>query len=144
MTTPQPRPFNPVGCTDDSFSPSKLKELKEQWDYDKTKLRMYVLVRRDVLTLVQCGVQAGHAASEYVHFHRNDKTKQWAEADKTLIFLSATGDEIEKMKRQFDRKNKTYQSFHEPDLNDLQTAVAFEPVQFTQGKELFGQFALLK
>ena len=130
------------------YSPQKIAEEKEAFDAwteeHKDDLRMYVLVRRDVLPLAHCGVQASHAVAEYVHYHQNDRTAKWVEKDKTLIMLEATADDIERKRLEFTDAKRYYQPFHEPDMSNCLTAMAFEPMTAEQGKKIFGKFLLLK
>lgn len=123
---------------------TKRQPLSEEDLMERAKaLRMYVLVRRDVLPLVHCGVQAGHAVAEFVHYHQNDNTKKWVEEDKTLICLEATDGQIEKMKKYFADRSMNYQPFHEPDMSNLQTAVAFQPISTEDGAIIFKDFKLV-
>lgn len=106
-------------------------------------LRMYVLVRRDVLPLVHCGVQATHAVAEYVHYHDNDITRQWVEKDKTLIVLEGTEKEIEELRQEFLFKDLNYQPFYEPDMDNTLTAMAFQPISKEDGDIMFKHFKLV-
>lgn len=108
-------------------------------------MKMYILVNRSKLTIVQSGVQASHASSEYVYFnHSLPSTKEWAENHKTMILLEATEEDIVKMADYFTRHGKKAYIFKEPDLDNLTTACAFEPIQSSDGKVLFGKFKLLR
>lgn len=117
--------------------PLPLEEVDKQY-------RMYVLVRRDILPLVHCGVQAAHAVAEFVHYHQNDNTKLWVTFEKTLIILEATEDQIKEKMEWFANRHMNYQPFWEPDMNNAMTAVAFQPIQYGLGKEIFNGFKLLK
>jgi len=121
------------------YAPPSEEELQQGAE----ALRMYVLVRRDVLPLVHCGVQAAHAVAEFVNYHQNENTKKWVEVDKTLICLEATESQIEKMKNKFARGGMNFQPFHEPDMSDIQTAVAFQPISTVEGGIIFKDFKLL-
>ena len=105
------------------------------------RLKMYVLVRKDILSDVQCGVQAGHAIAEYMkdHLETDHRLKKWVEEHKTLIFLSATAEQIEKKKVAF----PSWSGFKEPDIGNIETAVAFSPVSHERGAELFGDLRLV-
>lgn len=107
-------------------------------------LKMFVLVRRDILPLPHCVCQGIHASVEYVHYYNNDVTKKWVEEDKTIIVLSATEEQIENKKRLFSKLGLTHRSFHEPDMSDVLTATAFQPVSSDDGKLYFGELSLLK
>lgn len=126
------------------------------------ELRMYVLINRDVLSLVQAGVQGAHSIAEYSHVHAGcEKYKKWAGKDKTLIFLQATRADLEKMVIGLQTVGKKYAKFIEPDMYDLYnveakalsdaslrdgtfTALAVEPMSAVEGRMYFGSFELLK
>ena len=110
----------------------------------KKQLKMYVMVRRDILPLVHCGVQVGHAIAEFVEYHQNVNTRQWVREDKTLIVLEATEEQIKKQMDLFADRNMNYQPFWEPDMSHAMTAVAFQPISNELGSELFKGFKLLK
>jgi hypothetical protein len=105
--------------------------------------RMYVLVRRDILPLVHAGVQAAHAAADFVFYHQNENTKVWATCEKTMIVLEATEEQINEKMKMFASKNMNYQPFWEPDMSNVLTAVAFQPIQAISGREFFGDLKLL-
>jgi hypothetical protein len=107
-------------------------------------IRMYVLVNSQLPTL-HAGIQAGHALAEVVHYHQGlPILKEWVENHKTLILLSATLEQMSEMKDYFKSKDRKFSSFSEPDLDNLETAVAFEPMNAQEGKVLFGKFKLYK
>lgn len=111
--------------------------------HDDTRLKMYVLVRKDILTDVQVGVQSAHALVEYAHAFGSQMVYQdWVENHKTLIFLSATEREIEVTKNLFNRLGRRWRGFNEPDIGNIQTAVAFQPCTHMEGSELFKSFKL--
>ena len=110
----------------------------------KEDIRMYVLVNSQLPTL-HAGIQAGHSVAEFVHYQQSlPILKDWVENHKTLILLSATLDQISEMKSYFISKGRRFASFREPDLDDLETAVAFEPMTAQEGTVLFGKFKLYK
>lgn len=124
---------------------------------DEQECRMYVLVNRPILTLVQSGVQAAHAIAEYSSQYPDcESYKRWASTYKTLIFLQATERDIEAVASGLDMNGKKYAKFYEPDMydenapNDLikmrgkLTAIAIEPLHPIEGKLLFGKYELLK
>jgi hypothetical protein len=110
---------------------------------DLEQMRMYVLVRRDILPLVHCAVQAAHSVAEFVHYHPNNNTKVWVTCEKTLIVLEATEDQINEKMKWFADRNMNYQPFWEPDMGNCMTAVAFQPITKSLGKEVFGNLKLL-
>jgi peptidyl-tRNA hydrolase len=109
-------------------STKKRNELLYYSDPDAQGLIMYVLVRRDILPLVHCGVQAAHAAVEFISTYKNKNIDKWATRDKTMILLSATGEDIQRCTQQFSGLGLKYAEFTEPDMSDTVTAVAFEPI----------------
>lgn len=109
----------------------------------ESQIRMYVLVRRDILPLVHCGVQAAHAVAEFVHYHQNENTKVWVTCEKTLIVLSATEEQIEEKMKQFSDNHMNYQPFYEPDMGNVMTAVAFQPLPKNEADNFFGDLKLL-
>jgi hypothetical protein len=124
---------------------------------DEQECRMYVLVNRPILTLVQSGVQAAHAIAEYSALHPScENYKRWASTYKTLIFLQATERDIEAVASGLDMNGKKYAKFYEPDMYDENaktdlfkergklTAIAIEPLHPVEGKLLFGKYELLK
>ena len=151
LSYPPRPPRDPSTLTDvekeDKYSPGELRIMKEKWERWREEhhgdLRMYVLVRRDVLPLAHCVAQTSHAVAEYVHFNQNDKTSKWVEEDKTIVILKASADQIENAKAEFDDAKMNYHGFREPDMSNCITAVAFEPLTREQGKKFFGKFSLL-
>lgn len=110
----------------------------------KKQLKMYVLVRRDILPLPHCMCQCTHAVAEFVEYHQNENTHKWVREDKTLIVLEATEEQIKKQMDLFADRNMNYQPFWEPDMSHTMTAVAFQPISNELGSELFAGFKLLK
>lgn len=111
---------------------------------DMEQMRMYVLVRRDILPLPHCVCQCSHAVAEFVHYHPNNNTKVWVTCEKTIVILEANEQEIEEKMKWFAERNMNYQPFWEPDMDNCLTAVAFQPITKKLGKEIFGNFKLLK
>jgi hypothetical protein len=140
-------PMDPSKWDIDCFGPNYkacYEQANKEWVEYANSLRMYVLVRRDILPLVHSGVQAAHAVAEYLHtFKDEETTNKWVSKDKTLLFLTASADQIGCMKRKFEKDGKKYQSFCEPDMSDIETAVAFEPLTMEEGKKYFKDFSLL-
>jgi hypothetical protein len=118
------------------------EELENKKKFEES-LRMYVIVRRDMLALPNCGVQACHAVAEYVNKNQNDVTKRWVEDDKTLIMLEGTIHDMKRMKSMFKMCNMDYQEFREPDLQNELTAIAFQPIPTKLGHDIFNDFKLL-
>lgn len=107
-------------------------------------LKCYVMVNSQ-LPAIHAGIQASHSLTELVFFNRDEPNMiDWVKNHKTLILLSATDKEITQMKEYFDLKNIRYASFSEPDLNNLETAVAFMPMTSLEGTAIFGKFKLYK
>lgn len=138
------------------FQVSKYDPLVDE-QVDEQECKMYVLVNRQILTLVQSGVQAAHAIAEYsAKYPTCEKYKIWANTYKTLIFLQATEQDIETIACGLERSGKKYAKFYEPDMyeenksGDPQdargklTAIAIEPLHPIEGKLLFGKYELLK
>ena len=105
--------------------------------------RMYVVVRRDVLPLVHAGVQAAHAAADFVFYHPNENTKVWAQCEKTMIILETSEAQIEYLMQLFKQHNLNYQPFWEPDMSGILTAVAFQPIKTKDAKVFFSNLKLL-
>lgn len=108
--------------------------------------KMYVLVNKSKLTLQQCAVQACHSVSEYMGLYGNEEnTNDWCfnKEHRTMILCEATEDQMVKMMKIYDLLGKNYRTFREPDLNDLLTAVAFEPIFASEGARLFKKFKLI-
>lgn len=100
---------------------------------------MYVLIRKDILTDIQCGVQASHAITEYMRLNKDCPVlNDWAENHRTLIFLAADEQQINMKKRII-----KHAGFKEIDLGDIETAVAFKPMTFLDGNEFFGELKLV-
>ena len=108
-------------------------------------LRCYVIINTNILTPIQVGVQAAHALAELVHKKpMRESTDKWVTKDKTLIFLSATENDRDTIMVAMNRLGKTYASFREPDIGDVWTATAFEPIPSDLGRALFGRLSLAK
>lgn len=108
-------------------------------------IRMYVLINRPILTIIQAGVQGAHASIEYMHKFKNEEsTIDWVENHKTLIFLQATEEDLQDMKRICEASHIPHAEFIEPDIGYRLTAIAFKPMSKDEGKFYFGKFPLLK
>lgn len=109
------------------------------------KLKCYVLVNTDILTPVQIGVQASHALAELVHRYQYLRSiEKWVSEDKTLIFLSANEVEKDQKIQEMLKLGRMYSSFKEPDIGNVWTATAFEPIDSKTGKEMFGSLRLAR
>lgn len=127
-----------------------VRDLKREWDYksllDAYKddyatprpgaLRMYVVVRSDILPPLNQGIQAAHAVAEYLTFVQCDKKKRWASADKTLIVLGVKDAyEFNWTLAIGEQNGFKFKEFYEPDIDET-TAVAFEPMTKGQAEWL--------
>lgn len=108
----------------------------------KLDIRCYVLVNANLPT-IHGGIQGAHALAELM-FKFPKETGEWADKHKTLVFLSATEKDIEGTMAYFKNKNRPFAEFREPDLDNLLTAAAFEPMDVVEGRVLFGKFKLFK
>ena len=105
--------------------------------------KMYILTN-DKLSKSQSAVQAAHAVAEYMYkYGWTDNTIDWVENHKTMVILKATESEIHGMITKLARDGKCFSKFYESDLDDLLTAVVFEPMREEVGNELFFNFKLL-
>lgn len=108
-------------------------------------LKMYIVINRSFLPLPNCAVQSSHAVAEYMERYGHlSIVKDWVNNHKTMILLNA---DIKDMSHKMDimhSRNKSYQCFYEPDIGNLLTAIAFEPMLSEEGKEIFGDLKLLK
>lgn len=112
-------------------------------EYLATK-KLYVLVDES-LPVTYAGVQAGHAAIDFCLRHAdNDNVRDWNENHNVLIYLQAPKRSMDIQMALFDKLGKLSHEFVEPDLGDVVTAVAFEPVTNEEGLELFKGFKLLR
>lgn len=107
---------------------------------NKEDIRCYILINSKLPT-IHGGIQAAHSLAELMVKFPHD-ISDWATNHKTLVFLSATEDEIRMMCNYFVEKSRLQTPFFEPDLDNLITAAAFEPMKASEGKILFGKFKL--
>lgn len=119
---------------------------------DPKGLKLYVLVRSDILPPLNQGVQAAHAIVELFNHRRRDailrvgnwaNLDKWATKDKTLVLLASKDPEADAKFVNMTRK-LNFALFREPDLGDIVTAAAIEPVTRELGEEIFGRMALAK
>lgn len=107
-------------------------------------LVMYVVVDREALGLPQCAVQSGHAIAELVHQHQElASVLQWVTEDKTLVLLAGSQKTMDKAVERCRIIDTTWAAFHEPDLDNHRTAIAFEPMTRQMGRRLFNRLPLL-
>lgn len=115
-----------------------------QPDESNENLRLYVLVDKQNLSFVQCGIQAAHSIHELIFSNKNHpKLNAWGQFGKTLIFLEATEEQIKEKMTLFKNQGKIYKEFYEPDMNNKLTACSFEPMFPHQGKQYFKGFKLI-
>lgn len=108
-------------------------------------LKMFILVRRDILPLPHCAVQSCHAATEFMAQHgQKPNVIDWVNNHKTMIILSATENDITSIKALYDRMGLSHTTFVEPDMSNAETATAFEPISNDISKAIFGKLSLLK
>jgi hypothetical protein len=103
-------------------------------------VRLYVLVNKDLPT-IHGGIQGAHAVAELMSDYP-EETSDWAKNHKTLVFLAASEEQIREMNVYFTNKKRPYAQFLEPDLDNLLTAAAYEPMHSFEGKVIFGKFKL--
>ena len=117
--------------------------LNPTWSNPITKkdIRCYILINNKLPT-IHGGIQASHSLAELMVKFPQGIVSDWATNHKTLVFLSATEDEIRLMCSYFEEKSRLQAMFSEPDLDYLLTAAAFEPMEASEGKILFGKFKL--
>lgn len=94
--------------------------------------RMYCLAERH-LSPIQKAIQSAHAIVEYgLTYGDTVEYKNWAERDKTIVILDGGNSiDLDDIKRQLIVADYPFESFCEPDMNHLMTAIAFivkEPV----------------
>ena len=90
-------------------------------------MRMYFFTMYN-LSGIQKGIQAGHAALEYVleHGNKDDELRDFIEQHKTFIILNGGGsitmqDRVDELRTLGIR----YSTFQEPSLNNSLSAIAF-------------------
>lgn len=85
-------------------------------------MKLFVLIRKDLPSMAYKAVQAGHAVAQYLIDHPEDK---WQ--NRTLIYSELSMVKFMKYKSKIESMEIDYSIFCEPDLNDMQTAIAFCP-----------------
>lgn len=100
-----------------------------------------MVVRQD-LPLSYQGVQGAHAAIDFQHQHP-ELAKEWQTKSNYLIFLSVKDESsLERLMNKADQRSIIYTPFHEPDIGNELTAVAFEPSDVS--KKLLSNLPLMK
>lgn len=108
-------------------------------------LKMFILSRRDILSLSQAAVQSCHSCAEFIYqYGHKDSVKQWVTDDRTMILLSATEHEINEIKQKYLEMGLCFRSFKEPDMGDIETSTSFEPIESNTGNKIFGDLQLLR
>jgi peptidyl-tRNA hydrolase len=122
------------------LKPRKLLPLEEY----RAMLKMFILIRRDILPLAHCAVQSSHSAAEFMaKFGNKPNVIDWVNNHKTMILLSASEKDIADIKVLYDRLGLSYATFIEPDMSNAETATAFEPISNDISKDIFGKLKLL-
>ena len=96
---------------------------------------MYILVN-DKLTKSQRIPQASHAVAEYVFAYR-DELEDWIKNHRTMVVLHCRESEMEMLSKELKSK-----SFRDDDLDNMLTAVAFEPMGQCEGNHYFKNMRL--
>lgn len=91
---------------------------------------MYILVNSK-LTKSQRIPQASHAVAEYVFDYR-DGLEDWLRNHRTMVVLQCNEEHMKILSRQLKSKG-----FVDEDLDDMLTAVAFEPMTREEGSHYF-------
>lgn len=108
-------------------------------------LRMYVMVDKQNLPPLHAGIQALHAAVECTYENRDQVSMEnWVKQGKTVVLLGVTQEQMNEMITYFTLYKMYYREFFEPDLDNLRTAVSFQPINSLSGKVLFGKFSLYR
>ena len=108
-------------------------------------LKMFITIRRDILPLTHCAVQSSHAVAEFMHLYgKTPATLDWVDNHKTMILLSANESQIQQIKDLYEKLGLKYRTFIEPDMDNAETATAFEPIDAELGKQIFGHLSLLR
>lgn len=112
-------------------------------------MRLYFIVMYN-LSPIQKGIQAGHAALEYVEeYGDKDDYKEFIKNHKTWIILDGGGSEqVREAQRELDAMHINHSYFIEPDLNNAMSCVTFlvpeeiydaEKVHYSKEEWAFGE-----
>jgi hypothetical protein len=103
---------------------------------------MYILVNKS-LTKSQRIPQSSHAVAEFMHTHGSDKkVKTWVEDHRTMVVLESDFSNMDDILNTVEKDGYKARSFREPDLNDVVTAIAFEPMTRQEGGKYFSRLKL--
>ncbi len=83
--------------------------------------------------------QALHAAIEFVLDHR-ELTSEWYELSNSVVILTASADQLQKLQDRCKTRELQYSLFEEPDLDDQLTAICVEPTR--EGKRVTSNYRL--
>lgn len=99
--------------------------------------KMYVMVDKS-LPPIHAGIQSLHSSVELVYNHiSNPKVSEWASTHKTVVLIGAEHHEMVLMMRYFTTLGKVSSPFYEPDLDNMMTSVAFEPLTNEEAEVIF-------
>jgi len=99
--------------------------------------RMYIVVNSK-LTKSQRIPQASHAVAEYMHHQSDGQLTDWVENHRTMVCLHTDEDNMSQLV-QSGLKNEI---FIDEDLDNMFTAVAFEPMTKEEGNKYFSSLSL--
>jgi hypothetical protein len=91
---------------------------------------MYILVNNK-LTKSQRIPQASHAVAEYM-FEYHDEIEDWVRNHRTMVVLQCSEERMEILS-----SNLKSRGFRDDDLDNMLTAVAFEPMTKEEGSKHF-------
>ena len=117
---------------------------------ENQKYRMYHFVLYS-LSGIQKGIQSYHSGIEYANLHgQNDDYYRWANIDKTVIILDGgSSGNMPKLAEKLWEYGVKHTFFHEPDLNNAMSAIAFlvpenvynfNPVGYMDGNPTYGEY----
>ena len=105
--------------------------------------RMYIIVNRK-LSKSQRIPQSCHAVAEFMKEHgQMDSVLDWIENDKTMVCLQTDIIGINELIEIYGAKyGYKYATFRDSDLDDMMTALVFEPMEREVGNEYMGSLRL--
>ena len=104
--------------------------------------KLYIIVDRR-LTSSQKIPQAVHAMDELAsEYGQNDNYLDWLKNHKTVIVLKANAEQIEYYRKEMYNVGVNSKIFIDEDLDNMLTAVAFEPIDSNLGREMFSSLQL--
>lgn len=98
--------------------------------------RLHIIVRNSLPSKGYMAAQSGHAIAEYMIEHEPHQTGSWV--NDFLICLQASDGEFNRLQKKLDLLNIPHSTFREPDLDNLDTAIAV-----LNHPELFKKFKLI-